>query len=215
MRTRNPRPRQARVSRLAPSAYFWQGPRIRLRAMTRADLAAWLREHRDSEAGRTLSYGIELPKSSADADKFAEEFGAFRNLDQRIMFTIETHAGQVVGGTNIHSLDRKNGTFGTGTLIHRKYRGQGYARETKEILLRYAFHEMRMQKYNVGCIETNAAEIRSLLQFGCQQEGRIRRAIYTDGRYYDELRFGMTREEFESRLGRDGGRPLPSQLPSS
>lgn len=32
---------------------------------------------------------------------------------------------------------------------------------------------------------------------GCQEEGRIRRNIYTNGRYYDELVFGLTKEEFE------------------
>lgn len=181
------------------ATYFWEGPRIRLRAMRRDDLDAWLVEMRDSEAVRTLSSGIELPKSAAAADKFAAEFGEFNNTDRRIMFTIETHDGEIVGGTNIHSIDRKNGTFGTGTLIHRKFRGQGYSREAKEILLRYAFHEIRMQKYNVYCIEINAPQARSLTRFGCQLEGRIRRSTYTAGRYYDQLHFGMTREEFDAK----------------
>jgi RimJ/RimL family protein N-acetyltransferase len=185
------------------AAYFWNGPRIRLRALRLEDLEAWLLEMQDSEAVRTLSYGVELPKSPEAARKFAEEFGEFKNADRRIMFTIETHRGQIVGGTNIHSIDRKNGTFGTGTLIHRRYRGRGYAGEAKEILLRYAFHEMRLQKYNVACIETNVAEIRSLLKLGCRKEGRIRRAIYTGGQYHDELRFGMTREEFDTRYPRE------------
>lgn len=180
--------------------YFWEGPRIRLRAMQKGDTDVWLGECRDSEAIRTLDYGIELPKSKVAAEKFFDEFGNFNGTDKRIMFTIETHKGAVVGGTNIHSIDKKNGTFGTGTLIYRKHRGKGYAGEAKQMLLRYAFHEMRMQKYNVGCIETNAAEIQSLLKFGCKQEGRIRRAIYTGGRHYDELRFGMTREEFDARF---------------
>ncbi len=190
------------MSKRSVATYFWEGPRVRLRAMRLEDLESWLLEMRDSEAVRTLSYGIELPRSRAAAKKFAEEFGEFNNADKRIMFTIETHRGRIVGGTNIHSIDRKNGTFGTGTLIHRRYRGRGYAGEAKEMLLRYAFHEMRMQKYNVACVETNTAEIRSLIKLGCRKEGRIRRAIFTGGRYYDELRFGMTREEFDARYPR-------------
>jgi RimJ/RimL family protein N-acetyltransferase len=32
---------------------------------------------------------------------------------------------------------------------------------------------------------------------GFREEGRLRRVVYTGGRYYDELMLGMTAEEFE------------------
>ena len=92
---------------------------------------------------------------------------------------METHRGRIVGGTNIHSIDRKNGTFGTGTLIHRRYRGQGYAGEAKEILLRYAFHEMRLQKYNVArfpiadCVIDGLPETHATREFTQRHSGRV------------------------------------------
>ncbi|MBX3056293.1 MAG: GNAT family N-acetyltransferase [Anaerolineae bacterium] len=36
---------------------------------------------------------------------------------------------------------------------------------------------------------------------GFMLEGRIRRAALTDGRYYDDLIYGLTREEFEEMHG--------------
>jgi len=36
----------------------------------------------------------------------------------------------------------------------------------------------------------------------CQPEGRLRRNIYTDGAFHDELIFGLTREEFDELEGR-------------
>jgi RimJ/RimL family protein N-acetyltransferase len=36
---------------------------------------------------------------------------------------------------------------------------------------------------------------------GFQLEGRIRRMVYMRGQYFDELYFGMTREEFAERYG--------------
>jgi RimJ/RimL family protein N-acetyltransferase len=179
--------------------YYWQGPRLRLRALTRADLDIWLAEDTDTEAVGNLAYGVELPKSPAAADAFAAQFGDFNNTHQRVMFTIETLDGEVVGGINIHTMDQKNGTFSTGERIYRAHRGKGYAAEAKEIVLRYAFHELRYQKYHVACIETNAAQIRALTKFGCREEGRRRRMIYTGGQYFDELLFGMTKEEFEEK----------------
>lgn len=187
---------------------YWQGERIRLRPMQMDDVELWLAEEgSDSEAVRFLNYGMTLPKSPQDAQDFGERYANFNKQDERIMFSIETLAGELVGGMNIHSMNQKNGTFETGSRIYRSFRGQGYGFEAKIILLRYAFHELRFQKYNIRCLATNQPMISHATRLGCQQEGRIRRHIYTQGKHHDELIFGLTREEFdtlESTLDRVG-----------
>ena len=178
--------------------YYWQGERIRLRPMHVDDFQLWLAEEQsDSEGVRFLNPGMTLPKSKHDAQKFAERYAEFNNRNERIMFSIETLDGELVGGINIHSMNRRNGTFETGTRIYRAFRGQGFGFETKIIVLRYAFYEMRFQKYNIHCVETNQAMIKHATRLGCKEEGRIRRHIYMNGRFYDELIFGLTREEFD------------------
>jgi RimJ/RimL family protein N-acetyltransferase len=178
--------------------YFWQGEKIRLRPMRQEDAALWLAESTDSEGIRFLGYGIDLPKSVKDAEAFGEKYAEFNSRDERIMFSIETLDGELVGGINLHGVDEKNGTFGIGTRIYRPFRGLGYALEAKTILLRYAFYELRLQKYNIRCLATNEAMIRHAQRLGCQEEGRIRRNVFTNGRYHDELLFGLTKEEFEA-----------------
>lgn len=178
---------------------YWQGERVRLRPMCMDDIELWLAEERsDSEAVRFLNYGMTLPSSERDAQAFGERYAAFNNRDERIMFSIETLDGNLVGGMNIHSMNQKNGTFETGSRIYRRFRGQGYGFEAKIIVLRYAFHELRFQKYNIRCLATNQPMINHAKRLGCQPEGRIRRQIYTDGQYHDELFFGLTREEFDA-----------------
>ena len=178
--------------------YFWQGERIRLRPMHVDDAKLWLAdEQSDSEGVRFLNSGMTLPRSEHDARQFADAFAEFNKQEERIMFSIETLGGELVGGINIHSMNQKNGTFETGSRIYRAYRGRGYFFEAKLIVLRYAFHELRFQKYNIHCMETNAAMIKHAQRLGCQAEGRVRRDIYTNGRFYDELIFGLTREEFD------------------
>ena len=183
--------------------YFWQGERVRLRPMKRDDVALWLAEEQsDSEATRLLGYGVELPKSEEAAEAFAERYAEFNNRAERIMFSIETLSGELIGGINIHSMNRKNGTFETGSRIYRAFRGQGYGFDAKIVALRYAFHELRYQKYNIRCLEMNGPMVRQAKRLGCHEEGRIRRQIYTDGEYHDELIFGLTREEFDELLTR-------------
>ena len=183
------------------SEYFWQGKLVRLRPMRRDDAELWLSEEQsDSDAGRFLSCGVELPKSEHAAAEFGERYAEFNNKSERIMFSIETLDSELVGGINIHSMNRKNRTFETGSRIYRAFRGRGYGFDAKIVVLRYAFHELGYQKYNIRCLETNGPMVRQAKRLGCREEGRIRRQIYTDGKYHDELIFGLTREEFDELL---------------
>ena len=181
------------------SPYYWRGADIRLRPLREDDGALWLADQQsDREAVRFLNYGIDLPSSEDAAQQFVARYAEFNNRAERIMFSIERLDGELVGGINIHSMDRKNGTFETGTRIYRAHRGRGYGFQAKVIVLRYAFHELRFQKYNIRCMESNEPMIHHAARLGCQAEGRIRRQIYTAGRFYDELIFGLTREEFDA-----------------
>lgn len=183
------------------NSYYWQDERVRLRPMHVDDVKLWLEEEQsDSEAVRFLNVGMTLPQSQHNADEFAERYAEFNNRDERIMFSIETLDSELIGGINIHSMDRKNGTFETGSRIYRAYRGKGYGFEAKLLILRYGFHEMRFQKYNIRCVDSNEPMIHHAKRLGCQQEGRIRRHIYMNGQYHDELIFGLTREEFDALL---------------
>ena len=180
---------------------YWQGQRIRLRPMHTDDVDLWLAgEQSDSEAVRYLNYGMILPKSAHDAQAFGERYAEFNSRDERIMFSIETLENELIGGINIHSMDRKNGTFETGSRIYRPFRGNGYGFDAKVFILRYAFHEMRFQKYNIRCVSINTPMINHAERLGCQPEGRVRRHIYMDGKYHDELIFGLLREEFDDLL---------------
>lgn len=192
--------------------YYWESARIRLRAMRKEDMDLWLEDDKDSEGVRCLNPGMELPKTTADAAAFAERYCNFNNESERIMFSIETLSGQLVGGININSIDQRNGTFSTGTRIYRQFRHKGYAREAKILALRYAFCELRLNKFNTRCLETNKDVIEHQLALGCKEEGRAREVIYTNGRYYDETLFGMTKAEFVEKHG--AGWPRPgTQLP--
>ncbi len=112
-----------------PNEYYWQGERIRLRPLHADDAERWLAEQRsDSEAVRFLNYGMDLPKSEHDAQAFAERHAEFASRPERIMFSIETLDGELIGGINIHSMNRKNGTFETGSRIYSAFRGHGYGR---------------------------------------------------------------------------------------
>ena len=62
--------------------------------------------------------------------------------------------------------------------------------------MRYYFMELRMHKCNVEAWSFNDASIGLHEHLGFTREGLRRQVYFTRGRYWDDVLFGMTREEF-------------------
>ncbi len=58
------------------------------------------------------------------------------------------------------------------------------------------FMERRLNKYSVSVLEGNEGSIKMHKKLGCEQEGVLKQNIYTNGRYYDEIYFGLTKEMY-------------------
>ena len=63
-------------------------------------------------------------------------------------------------------------------------------------MLTYAFSELRLNKYNSRCLATNEAVIKHLSRLNCKQEGLLRENRYINGKFVDEVLFGLTKTEF-------------------
>jgi RimJ/RimL family protein N-acetyltransferase len=178
------------------SNYFWQGEKVRLRPIRVEDAEDSYIESLDSPARRVLQLEIELPTSVEKLRETLAKYADCKDVDGLVLFAIETHAGEHVGGLSWHTRSPKNGTFSFGITIGRPHQRQGYAEDAVRLLLRYCFLEQRYQKCNSACVEGNQASIRLHQKLGFQEEGRRRRQWYLEGRYYDDLLFGLTKEEF-------------------
>lgn len=153
----------------------------------------------DTPARRLLDYEVELPPTISEAKALIDRFADFKPGTGRLMFSITTHEGQSVGAVNLNSIDEKNGTFSVGMQIDRDHRGKGYGTAAMMIILRYAFFERRLNKYYGSVLEGNVASATMLKKLGCSEEGRRRQMVYTEGRYYDEVLFGLTKDEYEAK----------------
>lgn len=128
--------------------YYWQDDEIRLRSIEAEDWENIYLSAFDTPARRFLECTIELPPTSSVAKKFVEENVEFTSTNGRIMFTIENMNGDTVGGINLNSIDERNGTFSIGIVIDHPYRGKGYGTRAVHMLLKYAFFERRLNKFN-------------------------------------------------------------------
>ena len=137
------------------SNYFWQDDKVRLRAIQSEDWEGDYISNFDTPARRLLECAIELPPTISGSKKFVEENADFASTNGRIMFTIENLEGKNIGGINLNSIDERNGTFSIGIVIDKEYRGNGYGTSAMKILLKYAFLERRLNKFNDYVLEGN------------------------------------------------------------
>ena len=185
----------------------WQGRRVRLRAFEPVDWEICFAWDEDSDQVRHL-YAIPFPRSREATKRWAEEGATRQPAGDDRRFVIENDGGEVVGDPTTHDCDRRAGTFAYGVSGRADRRGQGYASEAVTLVLRSSFEELRYQKVTVAVYAFNLASIRLHERRGFQQEGRLRRTVYTRGEHVDDLVFDSTAEEFAAQDPRpDHGGP--------
>jgi RimJ/RimL family protein N-acetyltransferase len=176
---------------------IWEGRRIRLRAVEPADADAHWHWNQDGETSRRLDR-IYFPQSREATRRWAER-AATEQPGDAFHFEIETRAGELVGSLGTHDCDPRNGTFALGVAVREEHRRRGYASDAIRLVLRYYFEELRYQKVTVHVYGFNEASIHLFEQLGFQHEGRLRRMIFTEGRFFDLVVLGMTADEFTAR----------------
>lgn len=178
----------------------WRGERVRLRGIEPGDWPVYFAWNQDDEQARHLS-DIPFPQSEAAVRQWAERESTRPPDGDAYRFAIENEHGEVVGDLTTHDCDRRVGAFSYGIAIRRAQRRKGYAAEAITLVLRYFFRELRYQKATVRVYSFNEGSARLHEALGFVLEGRIRRTVYSNGEFFDELVYGITAEEFAARDG--------------
>ena len=179
---------------------FWQSEQIRLRAVEPEDAETFFTWNLNSETARVLDY-LWPPGSIEATREWAQKTATRENKDDTLFLVIEDRQGNAVGMISTHAVNRRIGSFAYGLSVGEEHRGHGYASAAIILLLRYYFEELRYQKVTVTVYACNPPSIALHEKLGFQLEGRVRRAVFTQGQFYDELFYGMTCEEFAEKFG--------------
>jgi RimJ/RimL family protein N-acetyltransferase len=178
----------------------WMGKKSRLRAVETDDLEIFYEWNQDTDAQRAMDY-VWFPSSRAGLAQWIQHETTKGPKGDQFSFVIENMAGEFVGIISSHTCDLRVGSFRYGVAIRAPFQRQGYASEAIVLLTRFMFMERRYQKVTAEVYSYNAASQKLHERLGFQLEGRIRRTLYTNGRFHDQIFYGMTREEFEAIHG--------------
>jgi RimJ/RimL family protein N-acetyltransferase len=187
------------------SKYFWKNDKVRLRPLKIEDWKDRYYNIFDSDARFFLNSEIDLPVDEKTAeDDFKKRYGN-GNEKNKIDLLIETLEGISVGSMHLGGINERNGTFGIGMQINIEHRGKGYGTAAMKILLDYCFNERRLNKYQSFVIEGNVASEKMLQKLGCIKEGVIRGTTFHQGKYWNEIHYGLFAKEFNEKNKKSNG----------
>jgi RimJ/RimL family protein N-acetyltransferase len=80
---------------------------------------------------------------------------------------------------------------------------KGWGVEASRLLLAYALDHIGIHRVEAKVFAYNQISINSLRRNGFRQEGVLREACFTDGKFWDILVFGILKEEMEQERKKD------------
>lgn len=84
-----------------------------------------------------------------------------------------------------------------GYFIKKEFWGCGYGVEMGKAIIDELFESFNLHKIVASCNSNNHASENIMKKLGMQKEGVLRKIRYKDGRWDDEIKYGLMREEWE------------------
>ena len=127
-----------------------------------------------------------------------EDFHTYSRWDGNLhLAVVERQSGRTVGAATIDQIDWPTQTTSVGIRIIPSLRNRGLATDACRARDAFLLWRMGLRRLEWRCAESNAASSRIAARLGYALEGRRRAAVYLDGRWEDELLFGLLRSEAE------------------
>lgn len=174
---------------------MYTGEKVRLREYKKEDIKLAQKFINDVEVKKMINPGIPYLYTYEDEEKWFEKLSA---ANETYDFAIETlDESKYIGGCGINKLDWKNSVVTIGIFIgDKEYWNKGYGTDALNILIKFIFQQMNIHKIKINVFEYNKRAIKCYEKCGFKIEGVLRKEIFRDGEYYDDIVMGLLRDEY-------------------
>ncbi len=118
-------------------------------------------------------------------------------LPTELAFRIEKE-NELIGEVRFKNIKWYNRKAELSMMIAQKYRGKGYGTEALNKIIEYGFSMMNLYRLEAEVIDFNDSSKKLVENSGFVYEGRLREAKYINGKYWDILRYGLLKHEFNN-----------------
>ncbi|GKU77401.1 GNAT family N-acetyltransferase [Paenibacillus sp. L3-i20] len=171
--------------------------------------------------GEKLRFTAQYPGDAERIARFSEDFDYLRRLDtdfavpqaidskkessnrghNNVEFMLRTlEDDRLIGFVALFAIEWNNqaGRLAIG-IGDPTDQGKGYGTDALRMVLRYAFHELNLNRVGLDVIEYNEAAVGAYKKVGFKEEGRMRAAVLREGKAYSRIIMGILKEEWETK----------------
>jgi diamine N-acetyltransferase len=181
------------------------GERIRLRGMERSDLPRFVTWLNDPEVN--IGLAIYPVLSQVEEENWFENIQKKPQAEHPLVIEIRMPRSPVqgeplstpnsrppevdwipIGDCSFFNLDRTNRSCELGIVIgEKRFWNQGFGTETMGLLLKFGFETLNLHRIYLRVFASNPRAIRAYEKAGFVLEGRLREAVFINGKYVDIL----------------------------
>jgi RimJ/RimL family protein N-acetyltransferase len=181
--------------RLPDRAQKLVGERIELRRHARENYRLYGEWYGDPEIWRLTSWSAS-PLSPSAVERLFEDREHSPTDDS---FAIHLKGeDEPIGVISLMNISEANASAELSVIVgHPEDRHQGYGAEAIDLILRYGFEDLGLNRVGLSVFEFNEDAISTYEKLGFRDEGRLRNALKRDDAYYDAILMGISRTEWE------------------
>jgi len=174
------------------------GERVRLRAMEKEDLPAFVRWFNDPEVRRNLK--IVQPLSMGQEEKWYADILTTPVEEHPLCIEVKQGENWVfVGNLGFLHINQHDRSAEVGILIGEKqFWNKGYGAEAMRLIVGHGFENLNLNRIYLHVYETNPRGKHSYEKAGFSVDGRLRQARFLEGKYVDVFIMSILNSEWDS-----------------
>lgn len=118
-------------------------------------------------------------------------------MPSAMVFRLE-HNAKLIGEFSFKTIKWLNRKAEVSILLLPEYHRKGIGNKVLNRMLQFAFNTLNFYRLEAEIIEGNQASIKLFEKMGFVKEGVLRKAKYIDGQYFDILRLGLLKDEYDA-----------------
>lgn len=164
------------------------GARVRFRGLRESDLEQLIRWRSDPALDVLQSSSIDPPAEQQVRDHLRSHASGPATRNRR-GFAVETleAPSRLIGFVTLSDIEPQHRSAGFAIALDPDSGGHGYGVDAARTMVRYGFREVGLRRVWLHVWAYNERAIRTYRKAGFVEEGRLRDAVFHDGRWHDQL----------------------------
>lgn len=164
------------------------GTKITLRKLKRSDASSIYNNAKNKEISWHTS--LPYPYKLSHAKEFINRCHQNYRNKSAYDFGIEK-AGKIIGMISLIKVDFNNRNAEVGYWLGKKYWRKGITEEALKLIIDFGFNSLNLKRIYARVMHPNIASAKLLEKVGFKLEGKLRKHVFRNNKWMDELYFGL------------------------